>query len=70
MKTSMKKPVSTYQAVLFTDKGKFSMKFTASNDRAAINKILQAENCPPSAIKSLVRFVKRGKQLEAIPVKL
>lgn len=60
-----------YKATLFTDnQGKFSLKLTASSDKVAINKILQAENCPKSAIHSLVRLVRRGKQLEAVPVRL
>lgn len=62
--------MNKYKATLFTDAGKFSLSLTASSNKAAINKIMSAENCPQSAIKSLVRLVKRGKQLESIPVKL
>ena len=62
--------MKNYKAVLFHDKGKVTLSLTASSNKAAINKIVTAENCPKSAIKSLVRLVKRGKQLEAIPVRL
>jgi hypothetical protein len=57
-----------YQATLCHDKGRFSMRLTASSTKNAITRITTLENCPPRAILSMSRIVKRGKQVESIPV--
>ena len=59
---------TTYQATVCHDKGRFTVRFTASTVKNAITKLTMAENCPPSAILRMAKIVKRGKQLEAIPV--
>jgi nitrate reductase NapAB chaperone NapD len=42
--------MKNYKITLKHDKGKINLIVKASNEEEAINKILNAENCPKSAI--------------------
>lgn len=65
------KKLRTYKATLFHDQGRVTYSFLASGNKAAIDKILKAENCPKSAIRNLgyVHICSDGNA-EFIPVKV
>ena len=47
------KGTTTYKATLLHDKGKFTIKSSAADKKAFVEKICKAENCPPSAITNI-----------------
>ena len=59
--------MTKYTALLFHDKGRFSMTVNARNWKQAVKSICSSENCPESAIKKMVKWVSKSK---VIPVKL